>query len=45
MQEEESYPYWEMQDCDSYGCEPNQEEEGWKEGCAVCMILFKSNGF
>ena len=41
MQEEESHPYRKMQDRDSYGRHTNQEEECWKEGRALRLILFK----
>ena len=41
MQEEESYSDRQMQDRDSDGHQPDQEEEGRQEGRAIRMILFK----
>ena len=41
MQEEESYSYRKMQDCDSYGRQPDQEEERGQEGCTLRLIIFE----
>ena len=43
MQEEESHPHRQVQDCNFDGRQPDQEEERGKEGRSVRMIaiIFK----